>query len=172
MTEKTNVSHWIGGEWVGSARTSQSVNPATGEVIGTYADADLAVGEAAIETAVRAFREGDWRLDPMRRATALSHLADAYAARLDEVVDTLCRENGKLRREAAFEAHFILRALRFASGLALQPHGRVTDTQPGRQAMSIRQAVGVAGIVVPWNSPAYLCIRALAPPWRPAAPRW
>ncbi|NED81995.1 aldehyde dehydrogenase family protein, partial [Streptomyces sp. SID11233] len=43
------------------------------------------------------------------------------------------------------------------------PHGHVTDTAPGKQAMSIRQPVGVAGIIVPWNSPAYLCIRALAP---------
>jgi betaine-aldehyde dehydrogenase len=82
---------------------------------------------------------------------------------MDEVVDTLCRENGKLRPEAAFEAHFIVRALRFAAGLAVLPHGRVTDPTPGRQAMVIRQPAGVAGLIVPWNSPAYLCIRALAP---------
>lgn len=50
----------------------------------------------------------------MLRATTLSHLADAYAERMDDVVDTLCRENGKLRPEAGFEAHFIVRALRFA----------------------------------------------------------
>ncbi|MDA5143439.1 aldehyde dehydrogenase family protein [Streptomyces sp. AD681] len=163
MTPQNTAQHWIDGEWVGSERTCDSINPATGEVIGTYADADAEVGQRAIAAADRAFKEGDWRLDPMVRATALSHLADAYAARMDEVIDTLCLENGKLRQEAGFESHFILRALRFAAGLAVQPHGRVTDTQPGRQAMSIRQPVGVAGIVVPWNSPAYLCIRALAP---------
>lgn len=134
-----------------------------GGVIVTYAEADAATGRTAIDAAVRAFTEDSWRLDPMARATALSHLADAYTARMDEVVDTLCQENGKLRREAGFEAHFIPRAFRFAAGLALTPHGRVTDTQPGRQSMSIRQPVGLAGIVVPWNSPAYLCIRALAP---------
>ncbi|MFF7334983.1 aldehyde dehydrogenase family protein [Streptomyces sp. NPDC008150] len=163
MTRERSAQHWIDGEWVGSARTRDSVNPATGEVIGTYADADAEVGQRAVDAAHRAFKDGDWRLDPMVRATALSHLADAYAARMDEVIDTLCLENGKLRHEAGFETHFILRALRFAAGLAVQPHGRVTDTQPGLQAMSIRQPVGVAGIVVPWNSPAYLCVRALAP---------
>ncbi|MEV6265284.1 aldehyde dehydrogenase family protein [Streptomyces sp. NPDC051784] len=163
MTPENTARHWIDGEWAGSVRTSQSVNPATGEVIGTYADADAETGQRAVDAACRAFEEGNWRLDAMVRATALSHLADAYAARMDEVIDTLCLENGKLRHEAGFESHFILRALRFAAGLAVQPHGRVTDTQPGRQAMSIRQPVGVAGIVVPWNSPAYLCIRALAP---------
>ncbi|KAB8159444.1 aldehyde dehydrogenase family protein [Streptomyces sp. 3MP-14] len=163
MARENTAQHWIDGAWVGSARTSDSVNPATGEVIGSYAEGDAELGRAAIEAASRAFAEGDWRLDPMVRATALSHLADAYDQRLGEVIQTLTEENGKLRHEAGFEAHFIVRALRFAAGLALQPHGRVTDTHPGRQAMSIRQPVGVAGIVVPWNSPAYLCIRALAP---------
>lgn len=163
MARENTARHWIDGEWAGSPRTSDSVDPATGEVIGTYTEGDAEIGRTAIEAASRAFTEGSWRLDPMLRATALSHLADAYDARMDEVVDTLCQENGKLRPEAGFEAHFIVRALRFAAGLALQPRGRVTDTQPGRQAMSIRQPVGVAGIVVPWNSPAYLCVRALAP---------
>ncbi|MGW4809214.1 aldehyde dehydrogenase family protein [Kitasatospora sp. NPDC004272] len=163
MTMENTARHWIDGEWVDSARTSESIDPATGETIGRYADGGAEEGRRAVDAAARAFTGGTWRLDPMLRATALSHLADAYDARMPEVVDTLCRENGKLRHEAGFEAHFILRALRFAAGLAVQPHGRVTDTHPGRQAMTIRQPVGVAGIVVPWNSPAYLCIRALAP---------
>ncbi len=163
MTEHIAVRHWIGGERVASARTSNSINPATGEVIGTYAEADTAVGQTAIDAAARVFADSSWRLDAMQRATALSHLADAYTARMDDVVATLCRENGKLQGEAAFEAHFIVRALRFGSGLALQTFGRVSDTQPGRQAMSIRQPVGVAGLIAPWNSPAYLSIRALVP---------
>ncbi|NUP03980.1 MAG: aldehyde dehydrogenase family protein [Nonomuraea sp.] len=163
MSEQIEVRHWIDGSWTRSPKVSTSVNPATGETIGTYADAGAEEGQAAVDAAARAFAEGTWRLDPMLRATALSHLADAYAARMDDVVETLCRENGKLRPEAGFEAHFILRALRFAAGLAVRPFGRVTDTHPGRQAMSIRQPVGVAGLIVPWNSPAYLCIRALAP---------
>ena len=78
-------------------------------------------------------------------------------------MDTLCLENGKLRYEAGFEAHFIIRALRFAAGLALHTFGRVLDPRPGVQSMSIRQPVGVAGIITPWNSPAYLSIRSLAP---------
>lgn len=163
MTELLAVRHWIGGEYVGASTTSNSVNPATGEVIGTYAEADTAIGQAAIDAAARAFAEGTWRTDPMLRATALSHLADVYSERLGDVIATLCRENGKLQGEAGFEAHFIIRALRFASGLATQTFGRVMDTQAGRQAMSIRQPVGVAGLIAPWNSPSYLSIRALAP---------
>jgi betaine-aldehyde dehydrogenase len=61
------------------------------------------------------------------------------------------------------ETGIILRSLRFNAGLATQIFGRVLETQPGVQGMSLRQPLGVAGLIIPWNSPAYLCIRALAP---------
>lgn len=163
MTEHLSARHWIAGEWTEGATTAQSRNPATGEIIGTFWDGDADVAGAAIGAAARAFTDSEWPHDAMKRAAALHHLAGAYEARLEEVVDRLCLENGKLRREAAYEAHFIPRALRFAAGLAVQPAGRVADTVPGRQSMSIRQPVGVAGLIIPWNSPAYLTIRALAP---------
>ncbi len=162
MSERRS-KHWIGGEWLSTGSERQSINPATGDVIGVYHDGGAPVAQAAIDAAALAFRRGTWATDPMQRSAALSHLADAYAARLDDVVDTLCLENGKLRYEASFEANFIVRGLRFAAGLAVQTFGRVTDPRPGLQSMSIRQPVGVAGLIIPWNSPAYLCIRALAP---------
>ncbi len=163
MGMQRNVRHWIGGEWVGDAFEGQSVNPATGEVIGAFAEGGREVAESAIQAARKAFRAEPWPHDPMLRAAALSHMADAYAARLQEVIDTLCLENGKVRGEATFEATFIIRALRYASGLATQSHGRAFDPKPGQQSLSLRQAVGVAGLIIPWNSPAYLMIRALAP---------
>ncbi len=163
MVGQRHVKHWIDGEWVGSGPERDSVDPATGTVIGTYCDGGAEVAQAAIDAASRAFRQGPWAHDSMQRAAALGHLADAYAARLNDVVDTLCLENGKVRYEANFEAHFIIRALRFAAGLAVGSFGRVTDPRPGQQTLSIRQPVGVAGLIIPWNSPAYLCIRALAP---------
>ena len=155
--------HWIGGEWLSTGPERHSINPATGGVIGSYHDGGAEAAQAAIDAAAKAFRSSAWAHDPMLRTTALSHLADAFAARLSEVVDTLCLENGKLRYEAGFEANFIIRGLRFAAGLAVQNFGRVIDPRPGLQSMSIRQPVGVAGLIIPWNSPAYLCIRALAP---------
>ena len=162
MTER-RARHWIGGEWLSTGAETQSINPATGGVIGTFHDGGAEVAQAAIDAASAAFRRSAWAFDPMLRSAALSHLADAYAARVDDVVDTLCLENGKLRYEAGFEANFIVRGLRFAAGLAVQTFGRVVDPRPGLQSMSIRQPVGVAGLIIPWNSPAYLCIRALAP---------
>ncbi len=69
------------------------------------------------------------------------------------IVETLATENGKMKYEAGFEAHLIPRALRFAAGLAMHNFGRVAEIRPGVQSMSIREPVGVAGLIIPWNSP-------------------
>ncbi|XYI32240.1 Betaine aldehyde dehydrogenase [Cupriavidus oxalaticus] len=132
-------------------------------MIGYFHDAPVATTQAAIDAAAEAFAHSAWRDDAFLRATALGHLADAFAGRQSQVIDTLCAENGKIRPEATFEASLIPRALRFAAGLAMHGFGRVMETRPGQQAMSIREPVGVAGLIIPWNSPAYLCIRALVP---------
>lgn len=161
--DPANAQHWINGEWISSDVLGTSVSPATGEVIGTFASGGEAEAQAAIEAAAAAFADESWTNDYLRRSAALSHLADAYAERLDEIVDMLSREIGKVPYEARFEAGLILRGLRFAAGLATQNFGRVLDPRPGQQSMSIRQPVGVAGLIIPWNGPAYLCIRALAP---------
>ena len=163
MDTQRTARHWIAGEWLEHGLEKQSINPADGKSIGTFFDGNAQVAQSAITAASDAFKLDGWRTDSMLRSTALSHLADVYAARLTEVIDTLCLENGKTRPEATFEATLIIRALRFAAGLAIHNFGRVMDAIPGRQSISIRQPVGVAGLIIPWNSPAYLSIRALAP---------
>lgn len=163
MTAKAEAMHWIRGEWLADGQCRESIDPATGEVIGYFHDAPVATMQLAIDAAAEAFAGSHWRDDAYLRATALGHLADAFAARQHEVVDSLCAENGKIRPEATFEASLIPRALRFVSGLAMHNFGRVVESRPGQQTMSIREPVGVAGLIIPWNSPAYLCIRALAP---------
>ncbi len=155
--------HWVDGEWLAMGDLRDSVDPATGRTVGRFHDAPASVAQAAIDAARTAFHKEGWRNDSFLRATALSHLADAFQARLPDVIDTLCRENGKVRGEATFEASLIPRAFRFAAGLAMHNFGRVMETRPGQQSMSIREPVGVAGLIIPWNSPAYLCVRALAP---------
>nr|WP_234475751.1 aldehyde dehydrogenase family protein [Paraburkholderia aspalathi] len=141
----------------------ESIDPATGQAFASYFDGGLDEAKRAVAAARRTFLETDWKVDPMKRATALSHLADAYEQRAQDIIDCLSTENGKPRVEAGFEAMQIVRALRFASGLALHTFGRVSEPRPGTQSMVLRQPVGVAGLIVPWNSPAYLLVRALAP---------
>jgi len=79
---KRKAQHWIGGEWVSSPSERESIDPATGQAIGTFCDGGAEVAQAAIDAAAAAFHRESWATDPMQRTTALSHLADAYAARL------------------------------------------------------------------------------------------
>ncbi|GLY30773.1 hypothetical protein Kisp02_41380 [Kineosporia sp. NBRC 101731] len=157
------VRHWIGAQYVGGGAVLPSVDPATGATIGSFHDVEAENVDAAIVAAKNAFETSSWSADPMLRSQVLSHLTDRFEDWREELVASLCRENGKLRAEALRETSYIGRALRMAAGLAIHPQGRVADVAPGVQSMAIRQPIGVVGIITPWNSPSYLSVRSIAP---------
>jgi betaine-aldehyde dehydrogenase len=75
----------------------------------------------------------------------------------------LATENGKILPEAGFEVSITPAMLRYYAALTLTEHGRAAEWKPGNISILIREAIGVAGISVPWNSPVALLIRSLAP---------
>ena len=155
--------NWIGGEWVDAEKRLDSINPATGEVIGTYADAGAEEARTAVVSAKVAFETTDWRWDRRLRAKAMNQMADLFEARTEDLVDILKLENGKVDAEARFEVEMAAPKLRFFAALALTEFGHAVETAPGRYSTVYREAIGVAGIVAPWNSPIVLFIRSLAP---------
>jgi betaine-aldehyde dehydrogenase len=163
MLKPMSARHWIGGEWVDSATRQNSINPATGETIGTYAEAGAAEALQAIKIARRVFVESEWRHNRRLRAKAINEMADRFEARTDDLVATLSLENGKIEAEARFEVSMVPSKLRFYAALALSEFGRAMETAPGRYTMTLREPIGVAGIIAPWNSPVVLFIRSLAP---------
>lgn len=164
VIEETVVAfNWIGGEWIGSADVHESVNPATGEVIGTYASGGEAAARAGIAAAQRAFAETPWKRDRQLRYKVLNQLADAYERHTDELVDLLALENGKIKPEARFEVEMVPHKLRYYAALTRTDYGHAVEAKPGSLSMVIRQAMGVAGVIAPWNSPVVLTIRSLAP---------
>lgn len=163
MTDGLTARHWIGGEWVDSPARLTSIDPATGRVIGTYADATGAEALAAIEVARRVFSDSDWRGDRRLRAKAINEMADRFEARIEDLVEILALENGKIKPEARFEVSMVPSKLRFYAALALTEFGRTLETAPGRYTSTYREPVGVAGVIAPWNSPVVLFIRSLAP---------
>jgi betaine-aldehyde dehydrogenase len=94
------AKHWINGEWQAIGRQTPSINPADGKPIGSYFDGGAAAAQSAIDSAFAAFHRDDWRRNGMARATALSHLADVFASRLNELIEMISLENGKLKSEA------------------------------------------------------------------------
>jgi betaine-aldehyde dehydrogenase len=157
------ANNWIGGEWVDSATRLESINPATGEVIGTYADGAADEANRAITIARKAFVETAWRGDRRLRARTLNEMADRFEARTQELVDMLALENGKVKSEARFEVDMVPKKLRFAAAMTLTEFGRAIQVEPGRYSTVLKEPIGVAGIVAPWNSPVVLFIRSLGP---------
>lgn len=159
----THARHWIGGAWVDSTTTGVSINPTTNEPLGTFADGGRAEAEAAIAAARRAFDTTTWSRDRKLRAAALSELADRLIERAETIALTLSRESGKVISQAQFEATLTPNTLRHNAGLALSQTGGAAEIAPGVLATSWREAVGVAGLIVPWNAPIALLMRALGP---------
>jgi acyl-CoA reductase-like NAD-dependent aldehyde dehydrogenase len=155
--------HWIDGNWVESAKIESSTNPSTGEILGQYSTAGRAEAAAAIAAARRTFDTTTWSRDPQLRSQALHELADRFGERAGAMALMLSREMGKTLQDATFEATVSPSTLRHNAGTALSQTGTAAEIAPGVFATSTYEAIGVAGIIIPWNSPVALLVRALAP---------
>jgi len=162
-TETSVAKHWIDGQWTDSEEHGQSVDPATGEFIGSYAMAGLKEAQAAIEAAKRAFADPQWRTNRLLRGRVLNRMADRFEERADDLVELLGLENGKTHDQGRLEVAFAPETLRFNAALALTDVGTNSQVSEGEFSLVVRQPVGVAGIIAPWNSPVALGIRSLAP---------
>ena len=158
-----SARHWINGEWIDSTTRRDSINPATGEVIGSFADGGEKEARLALSAARDAFLDSAWRGDRRLRAKAINEMADRFEAHTDDLVEILALENGKIKPEALFEVSMVPPKLRFYAALVLTESGRAVETAPGRYSMVLKEPMGVAGIIAPWNSPVVLFIRSLAP---------
>lgn len=155
--------HWIDGEWISSSTVAESVSPSTGEVLGQYSAGGGIEAAAAIAAARRAFDSGGWSHDPQLRSRALLELADRLDERADAIALTISREMGKTLGDATLEATWSPSTLRYNAGTALSQTGTSAEIAPGVFATAMREPIGVAGIIVPWNSPLALLVRALGP---------
>jgi acyl-CoA reductase-like NAD-dependent aldehyde dehydrogenase len=165
MTQHTfsHARNYIDGAWDDSAPSADSIDPATGKVLGTFADGGEREARAAIAAARRAFEAGDWARNRDRRATALFEMADRMARRRDELVAVLSQENGKIRPEAELEVDLTISKIRYYGALALTESGRASEVKPGLYSMTLTEPAGVAAVIAPWNSPVILAVRSFAP---------
>jgi phenylacetaldehyde dehydrogenase len=158
----------IDGDWVeGQAQPLSVLNPSTGEVLTTSASADEADVDRAVAAARRAFDNGPWsRMAPAERALLLHRLADALEAAKDEFARLETLNCGKpLAVARNFEVTAAVSTLRYNAGWATKLNGETRDVSlPGDwQAFTLRQPVGVAGLIVPWNVPLAIAVSKLAP---------
>ena len=155
--------HWIGGVRVDGGDRQNSIDPATGETIGQYTLAGETQAQQAIEAARNAFETTTWKDEPLLRGRVLNAMAEAFERRTEDLARVLALENGKTLQQARFEISSVPRCLRFNGALAISEFGRVMSVEPGHLSLVTREAVGVSGVIAPWNSPVALVIRSLAP---------
>ena len=162
-TDADIAKHWIDGEWVASDKVSESINPATGEVLGRWADGGEAEARAAVVAARRAFETSPWARDRNLRNRALIEMAEAFDAHAEELGPLVTKENGKKLAEGMLEATVPGLTLRHTAGQALTDTGISAEVAPGQWYSTYGEPAGVVGIIVPWNSPVVLLIRSPAP---------
>lgn len=104
-----------------------------------------------------------WPHNPQLRSQVLTELAERLEERAEAIALMLSREMGKTLRDAIWEAKSSPSTLRYNAGTAVSQTGTTSEIAPGLYASTMREPIGVAGIIVPWNSPVALLIRALAP---------
>lgn len=163
MTQHDAVPNHLAGELTRSDTVGESRSPATGALLGRFFEAEPAQVQRAIEDAAAALEREPWRHDRERRARALTEMAEAIEQATDELALMLAQENGKIVPEAYFELSLVPSKLRYYAAQALVDTGRGGRPKPGMYSLLIPEAVGVAGVIVPWNSPVVLAVRSLAP---------
>ncbi len=155
----------INGAWrtAQGAATAASVNPADGQVIGRYAAAGLIDAQEAIAAARRAFERPDWAQSPRLRQQVMLAWADALERRAEALAQLLTLENGKVLAQSRGEMAAAISEIRFYAGLSRTYPGHVFEIEPGVFSTLIKEPAGVAGLIIPWNAPVVLLIRALTP---------
>ena len=162
--------NYIDGQWVAAlaGKTKEVINPATGEVIAVTAEGNAEDAQMAIAAAKKSFYEtGTWRrMDAQSRADMLFGIADAIAARRDEITRIETMNNGKPLREAAGDVDDVIHCFRYYAGLITKPYGGVYDVNEGFGPMhsyTVHEPVGVCGQITPWNYPFLMAAWKLAP---------
>ena len=159
-----NALNYIGGQWQGAAGgvTGESRNPADGSVIGTYAASGQREARLAIASAREAFETSLWAHDARLRQTVLLGWADRLEKR-QELAALLTQENGKVLAQSRGEMAAAISEIRYYAGLTRHIPGHFMEVEPGAYSATLREAAGVAGLIIPWNAPVVLLIRSLAP---------
>ena len=155
----------IDGEWVAAAsgRTLEVMDPATGKAIATVPDAQAADVDRAVKAARRAFEEG-WRdVTAQERGRILFRLAERVRARTKELAELETLNSGKPLAESEFDIADVATCLEYYGGLATKLHGEVLNVPDNAISLAMREPLGVAGQIIPWNYPLMMAAWKLGP---------
>jgi succinate-semialdehyde dehydrogenase / glutarate-semialdehyde dehydrogenase len=154
----------IGGEWTsGGGGRLAVIDPATEATLAEVADGTEQDGLAAVSAAYDALPK--WAATPPRqRAECLRRAFDLMTSRAEAIARLMTAENGKSLRDARAEVTYAAEFFRWYSEEAVRIDGNLTVAPAGANKILVsRQPIGVSILVTPWNFPAAMATRKLAP---------
>jgi len=150
----------INNEWHDGKKHFDTVNPATGEVLTQIVEASAEDVDRAVQAARSAFedRSGPWRkMSASERGRLIWKLADLVEKNIDELAELETLDNGKPIFESRYvDMPMVADVLRYYAGLATKIHGETVNTNETAFTYTLREPVGVVGMIVPWNFPLLL----------------
>ncbi len=157
----------IDGQWVDGSKTFDTVNPATGEVLTQIVEASGADVDQTVAAARRAFdsKGGAWRkMSASERGRLIWKLADLIEQHIDELAELETLDNGKPIFESRnVDMPMVIDVLRYYAGWATKIHGETVNTFDTAFTYTLREPVGVVGLIIPWNFPLLLASWKLGP---------
>src|SRR5262244_1154807 len=165
-TEVRTYQMYINGEWVegASKRTFPVYDPSTEEVIAQVPDADADDVNRAVAAAKTAFEQGPWgQATAQERGRVLFRLADKVRQNAAKLAELECRNSGKPIVEAEFDINDVATCFEYYGGLATKILGFVNPVPDNAMSLTLKEPVGVAGQIIPWNYPLLMGAWKLAP---------
>ncbi len=156
----------IGGKWVPAASGQEMdvVSPIDGEVFTRIADSDVADIDAAVKAARDAFDGGPWsELAAAERGRLMIRLSERIVDHAEDLAQLETRDNGKPITQARADMKVTARYFEYYGGAADKVHGEIVPFQKGYNVEVHREPYGVTGHIIPWNYPAQMFGRSVAP---------
>ena len=161
----TSYKMLIDGEQVDAAsgKTFEVRNPATAAVMARVPDAGPADVDRAVKAARRAF-EGGWRdVTGQERGRILFRIAEKVRQELPRLAEIETLNSGKPIVESEFDITDVATCFEYYGGLATKLHGEVLNVPDNAISMAMKEPMGVAGQIIPWNYPLLMAAWKLAP---------
>ncbi|KUL82236.1 hypothetical protein ZTR_09289 [Talaromyces verruculosus] len=156
---------YVNGEWVGaeSGKTFEVHDPSDGKIIGTCPEFTASDTEKAIQAAAAAFPSFRKTL-ARERARMLRRWYQLMVDNADDLATLITWENGKPFADAKGEVMYAASFFEWFSEEAPRIYGdTIPSTVPGNRIITLREPVGVCGLITPWNFPAAMITRKIGP---------
>src|SRR5258708_1435966 len=146
------------------AKTFRVYDPSKEEVIAQVPDASADDVNRAVAAAKAAFEDGPWAsTTAQERGRVLFRLADKVRQNLTSLAELECRNTGKPIVEAEYDMNDVATCFEYYGGLATKVVGYVNPVPDNAMSLTLKEPVGVAGQIIPWNYPLLMAAWKLAP---------